>query len=106
MTKPAHYRGSFHVQSRRIRQAAYADPLTRCWRCGLMRHQWPTHKNGKPAWWEAGHIVAGNPAAGLRAECSICNRSHGAKHGNALRGLRRAAFKAVLETQKHTSTRW
>lgn len=108
--KPAHYRGSYHVRSRQVRQAAYADPATRCWRCGQRLHECGPrhdgrHRNGTAAWWEAGHLNPGDPSSPLRAECSPCNRSEGAKRGNALRGARRAAQKAT-QTQRHTTWRW
>lgn len=104
--KPAHYRGDYHVRSRRVREAAYADPLTRCWRCKLMLHECKPHRNGKPATWTAGHLIDGDPRSPLLPECSPCNKSAGASHGNALRGARRRAQKAVRAVQEHTSTRW
>ena len=103
MAKPAHYRGSYHVRSRAVRAAAYADPTTRCWRCGRTLGMHPPHKNGKPARWTAGHIRDSDPSSPLAAEASTCNLSAGARYGNRLRGARRAAQKGA---QTHTSTRW
>lgn len=84
--KPAHYRGSYHVTSRRVRQAAQADPLTRCWRCGRTLAEHPPHRNGAPARWMAGHIVDGLIGGPLAPEASTCNLSAGATAGNQRRG--------------------
>lgn len=82
--KPAHHKGTFHQQSERVRRAAYASPLTRCWRCGLtlaeIRAQKPNAK------WQAGHLVDGQINGALAPECSPCNTSHGAAAGNRKRG--------------------
>lgn len=102
MVKPAHYRGSYHVAARKVREQAYADPTTRCWRCKLMLHECKPHKNGKPARWTAGHIIDSDPSSPLLPECSPCNKSAGARYGNALRRRRRGA----RGTQKPTSERW
>ena len=103
--KPWH-RGSYHVQSKRVRDAAYADPETRCWRCRLRLHECKPHHNGKPARWTAGHLIDSDPTSPLLPECSPCNKSAGASYGNRLRGARRAAQKAAGVTQTHTSARW
>jgi hypothetical protein len=104
--KPAHYRGSYHVASRRVREAAAASPYTTCWRCGRTLAQHPPHKTGKPARWTAGHLRDGDPSSPLLPEASTCNKSAGAAHGNRLRGARRAAQKAAGAMQRHTSVRW
>lgn len=106
MAKPAHYRGSYHVQARKVREAAYANPLTRCWRCGLMLHEHEPHKTGKPATWTAGHVIDSDQRSPLRPEASTCNKSAGARYGNQLRGARRAAQKRRRPPQPPTSTRW
>ena len=106
MAKPAHYRGSYHVRSRAVRQAAYANPDTRCWRCGLTLAECRPHRNGKPARWTAGHVLDSNPNSPLLPECSPCNKSAGASYGNRLRGARRARQKAAQATQRSTSARW
>lgn len=77
MAKKPHYRGSYHVQSRRIRQAAEADPSTRCWRCGLTMQQIRARK--PKARWTAGHLIDGLKDGPLRAECSGCNYAAGAR---------------------------
>lgn len=85
MPKAAHHRGAHQVTAKRITDAAYANPATTCRRCGLTlaeRHE--THPN---ATWDAGHPDPGQ--TGYAPECSHCNRSAGATHGNRLRqGLR------------------
>lgn len=70
----AHHRGSYAARARKLRAAANADPLTRCWRCGrtLAEH-------GRA--WTAGHIAAGAIDGVLLPECAGCNYSEGAKHG-------------------------
>lgn len=85
MPKPAHYLGTYHVRSRRVREAAYADPTTRCWRCGRTLTQHEPHANGKPARWTAGHLRDGDPTSPLLPEASTCN----GKAGGRLGGLRR-----------------
>lgn len=103
--KPAHYRGTYHVASRRVRDAAYADPSTRCWRCGLRLHECKPHRNGKPARWTAGHLIDSDPTSPLLPECSPCNKSAGAKLGNQ-RMRARAALQGRREPPGHTSWRW
>lgn len=83
--KPAHYRGNYHVTARAVRQAAYANPDTRCWRCGLKLQDHRPHKNGKPARWTAGHVVDGQAGGPLAPEASTCNFRAGAVAGNAAR---------------------
>lgn len=90
MPKPAHYRGRYHVDSRRVRHAAYANPDTRCWRCGRTLTE---HKPGDR--WEAGHLVDGQENGPLRPEARSCNRRAAAERTNAKR-----------RTPKHTSARW
>lgn len=106
-----HHLGSYPAESQRLRQAAWADPSTLCWRCkqplatcGPNRNG--RHRNGKPARWTAGHVTDGQVGGPLLPECSPCMASSGATYGNRLRGARRAALKAMSATQQHTSTRW
>lgn len=84
-TKSAHHRGNFDLRSTALRAAAYANPHTRCWRCGLTLTEHPPHRNGKPARWTAGHIVDGQIGGELRPEASTCNYSAGATAGNRKR---------------------
>ena len=76
----SHYSGDYQRRARAVRQAAYADPTTRCWRCGrtLVEH-------GATARWDAGHVRDGDPLSPLAAEASSCNRSAGAAAGNRRR---------------------
>lgn len=85
MPKPAHYRGSYHTQSARIRARAYANPATTCWRCGLTLAQVRQHH--PHAKWTAGHIIDGQPGGPMAPEDSWCNYSQGAKlrHARAKR---------------------
>ncbi len=80
--KAAHHRGTYHVDSRRVRDAANSDPLTKCWRCGLTIDEHQPHRNGKPARWQAGHLIDGDPASPLAPEASTCNGSAGGTLGN------------------------
>ena len=109
MAKP-HHSGTYHVQSKRVRDAAYRDPGTRCWRCRLTLDQCKPHRNGKPARWTAGHLIDGQVNGVLLPECSTCAATSGARYGNRLRGARRAARKAVsgqpTPPQRPTSFRW
>ena len=77
---PAHRSGDYARRAKAVRQAAYADPLTACWRCGRTLDQHPAGDT-----WDAGHVLDGNPASALRPEASSCNRSAGASLGNRRR---------------------
>lgn len=80
--KPAHYKGDYHQRSKRVRDAANANPLTVCQRCGRMAHEHPPHKNGKPGRWTAGHVIDGQVGGELGPEWSTCNLQAGARLGN------------------------
>jgi hypothetical protein len=82
--KGPHHRGTFHVRSARVRAAAYGDPATTCWRCGLTLDQKRITKPRDK--WTAGHLIAGDPDSPLLPEHASCNYSHGAALGNRLRG--------------------
>ncbi|MEJ7719808.1 MAG: hypothetical protein WKF58_04925 [Ilumatobacteraceae bacterium] len=83
-TKP-HHRGTHQVRARRLVAAAKADPTTKCWRCGLTLAEHRLHKNGKPAFWTAGHLVDGEIDGVLMPEASRCNYEAGAAAGNRRR---------------------
>jgi hypothetical protein len=72
--KPAHYKGTYHVDSRRVRDQANANPYTRCWRCGNLAIP------GDP--WQAGHTHDGLAGGLLLPEHRSCNRNAGAKLGS------------------------
>lgn len=78
-----HYRGDYARRAAAIRAAAYADPLTRCARCGLTLDAVPG------ATWDAGHVHDGQPDSPLRPEHSTCNRSAGAALSTPRRLARR-----------------
>lgn len=84
-SKGAHHRGTYHVDSRRVRAAANANPGTTCWRCGRTLAEHPPHRNGAPAHWTAGHIIDGDPTSPLAPEVSTCNYTAGAVTGNQRR---------------------
>jgi hypothetical protein len=75
--KKPHYRGTYHRDSMRLRAAAYANPATRCWRCGETLQQIRIrHPRAK---WTAGHTIDTTPGAPLAPECSPCNYAAGAR---------------------------
>jgi hypothetical protein len=96
--KPAHHRGTYHQRALAVRTAAKANPLTTCWQCGRMAHEFLTHRNGAPAKWTAGHKVDGQVGGELVPECSVCNLQRGARLGN-LRSQRNT-------TPRPASRRW
>lgn len=81
----AHYRGSYKREAQQLRAAAYANPDTRCGRCGLTLEEHAPHRNGKPATWDAGHVLDATPGAPLQPEASTCNRSAGTIKSNQTR---------------------
>jgi hypothetical protein len=80
--KAPHHRGTHQIRARRLTAYAYANPDTRCWRCGLTLAQHPPHKTGKPARWTAGHVNDGEMGGLLLPEASTCNYAAGAELGN------------------------
>lgn len=77
MGRPAHYRGTYQAEAKRIRALANADPTTRCWRCARTLAEHPNHHNGKPPTWTAGHVNDAQVGGPLAPEASTCNYSHG-----------------------------
>ena len=76
--KPAHHRGDYARRAKAVRDAANADPTTRCWRCGRTQAE-----HGQP--WQAGHLNDGQVGGPLRAECRACNAGAGARLGSRRR---------------------
>ena len=74
----SHYRGDYARRAAAVRGRAYADPTTRCWRCGLTLAE-----HGRK--WQAGHLNDGQIGGPLAAECEGCNTSAGARLLNARR---------------------
>lgn len=102
MAKAAHHRGTYHVRAAKVRAAAYADPFTRCWRCGLtLRAIRIRHPRAR---WTAGHVIAGQVDGELRPECSPCNYGHGAAMGNRRRGRRTGL--APMQPEPRTRLTW
>ena len=75
MAKPPHHSGTYHVQARRIREQANANPDTRCWRCGKTMAEIRATK--PQAKWTAGHLIAGQANGPMLPECSPCNYGYG-----------------------------
>ena len=84
-----HYKGSYQQDAAQLRAMAYANPDTRCARCGLTLADKPGDT------WDAGHAEDGRPGGLLRPEHSSCNRSAGAIEGN-----RRRKVGGVLRTSR------
>lgn len=97
--KPAHYKGDYPKRSAAVRAAAYADPNTRCWRCGRTLAQHPRHKSGRPASWQAGHIYDGDPNSPLAPEASTCNTLAGQRLGQQRSSVSRTAPAWALRRQ-------
>jgi len=83
--KPPHYAGNYHVQARHIRDTANANPDTKCWRCGHTLADHPPHKNGRPPYWTAGHILDSDPNSPLAPEASTCNYQAGGRQRHTQR---------------------
>lgn len=80
MARKPHHSGSYHVQARKVRDWANANPDTaRCWRCNRLAHQHP------PGKWTAGHVIDGQAGGPLAPEWSSCNYAAGARRGNGMR---------------------
>ena len=83
----SHYRGSYTVRAKAVRDAANADPATRCRRCGLTLAEFiAKHPDRKPAW-QAGHVIDHNQLSPLAAEHAWCNGSDGARKRNRVRTM-------------------
>lgn len=82
-TRPPHRQGSYTADAKTITDQAYANPATRCWRCGLTLAE--IQRTKPRARWDAGHVIDGQIGGPLKAECSPCNRGRGAAMGNRKR---------------------
>ena len=76
-TDRSHYRGSYQDRAKRVRDAANADPSTRCWRSGLTLAEARAQNPGRRIVWHAGHTVDGDKYAPLLPELSHVNQSSG-----------------------------
>ena len=86
-----HYQGDYQTRARALRDAAYADPTTRCWRCGLTLAEFEARHPGRHARWHADHVVPGSRTSPLRPAHASCNTEDGARnsHGTGLNPSRR-----------------
>jgi hypothetical protein len=84
MPKPL-YRGTYARRSKSVREAALANPTTRCWRCGRTYAEGVRLWGAKGAAWQAGHVVDGHPGSPLRAEHAKCNTAAGGRLGHSRR---------------------
>jgi hypothetical protein len=82
------YRGSYPSRSKRIREDAYANPGTICWRCTRTYAEAVKLWGPKGAAWQAGHKVDGHHGSPLAAEHAYCNAAEGAKRGHRRRAKR------------------
>lgn len=89
MASQPHHAGSHPRRARKLCEAAKANPNTVCWRCGRTLAAHPPHRNGKPAYWTAGHLIDGLKDGPLAPEASTCNYRAG----------------AILRNQKHATPR-
>lgn len=94
--KPQHHRGSYQRLAKRVTDAAWANPATRCIRCGLTLQAHKPHRNGRRPWWTAGHLVDGQVDGELGPEASTCNYAAGGRLAQARRTA--AARKPPLQT--------
>lgn len=90
-TKGPHHRGTHQTTAKRITDQANANPSTVCWRCGLRLDQHQPHRNGRPAYWTAGHLHDGQIDGPMAPEASTCNYSAGGKAARARDRQRRSA---------------
>ena len=74
------WHGNYPRRRNTLVAKAYANPDTRCWRCGHPLHH-PTHqhRDGTPSKWTAGHTIDSDPRSPLAPEASRCNYSAGGK---------------------------
>jgi hypothetical protein len=70
-----HYTGDYQRRAKAVRDAAYADPLTTCWRCGYTLNEGPHRRVGER--WQAGHVIDASMASPLLPEARSCNASAG-----------------------------
>ena len=73
-----HRSAAYQQRAKVVRDAANADPFTRCWVCDRTKAE-----HGRK--WHAGHVIDGHPGSQLLAECEPCNTSKGARRGNQMR---------------------
>jgi hypothetical protein len=84
MPKPL-YRGTYARRSKAVREAAFRNPSTRCWRCGHTYAEGVRLYGAQGARWQAGHVADGNPLSPLAAEHAKCNLKAGGRRGGGNR---------------------
>lgn len=95
MSNPALRSGSYRRRAVAVVAAAYADPSSRCWRCGRTLGEEQAREPGRAVSWQAGHVVDSDPWSPLAAEHSTCNARAGQVLGQR-RGVRRLASLPAL----------
>ena len=80
-----HTHPHFVRNSPRVKAAAYADPSTRCIICGRTLAEGVALWGETRAAWDAAHVNDGEVAGALGPGHAHCNRSDGARRGNAQR---------------------
>ena len=88
MGKAGLYGGTFPRRSRLVKQAAYANPATRCRRCGRTYAEALAKWGKQGAKWQAGHVVDGHPGSPLAPEHAFCNQGAGGRLAKARRHAR------------------
>jgi len=83
--RKAHYAGDYEARARAVREAAYANPSTICWRCGKTLPEHGPTRTGKQQHWQAGHLIDGDPTSPLLPEASSCNAAAGVARLNRRR---------------------
>jgi hypothetical protein len=78
-----HIHWTADYRRRRRLLLATVTPDSRCRRCGKTIDQHKPHGNGRPAYWQAGHLVDGDPNSPLALEASTCNLAAGGRLGAA-----------------------
>jgi hypothetical protein len=81
MANKPYHKGEYTKRAKAVRLAAYANPATTCWRCGLTHAQ-----HGRR--WQAGHVNDGDVNSPLLPECELCNTRAGQARGEALKRAR------------------
>jgi hypothetical protein len=78
--KRALYGGTYPARAKLVREAAYANPATRCWRCHKTLAEGIALYGRERAQWQAGH-VSPVPGSVLRPEHAHCNWQEGRSRG-------------------------
>ena len=81
MRDPVHGGAHYQRLAKLVTDTAKREPNTRCCRCNNTIDQCKPHRNGRRAFWTAGHKTPRQHVSTLRlcdleAECSTCNFSH------------------------------